>query len=131
MAATTLLPTPAAGQLEAQGAGGEQLVELGLDAHRADRATLVHHSLAELVDHVRRRADRIPAYRHCSPSSASHRERSQTTPGRATPSCTNSVSTAGLPTQRECLELLDCYGTGKVHKLAEIVAGTVLCGELS
>jgi len=26
---------------------------------------------------------------------------------------------------------VDCYGTGKVHKLAEIVAGTVLCGELS
>jgi hydroxymethylglutaryl-CoA reductase (NADPH) len=37
----------------------------------------------------------------------------------------------GLSTQRECLELLDCYGTGKVRKLAEIVAGTVLCGELS
>jgi hydroxymethylglutaryl-CoA reductase (NADPH) len=37
----------------------------------------------------------------------------------------------GLPTQRECLELLDCYGKGKVHKLAEIVAATVLCGELS
>jgi hydroxymethylglutaryl-CoA reductase (NADPH) len=37
----------------------------------------------------------------------------------------------GLPTQRECLELLGCYGTGKVHKLAEIVAATVLCGELS
>jgi hydroxymethylglutaryl-CoA reductase (NADPH) len=37
----------------------------------------------------------------------------------------------GLATQRECLELLDCYGTGKVRKLAEIVAATVLCGELS
>jgi hydroxymethylglutaryl-CoA reductase (NADPH) len=37
----------------------------------------------------------------------------------------------GLPTQRECLEVLDCYGTGKVNKLAEIVAATVLCGELS
>jgi hydroxymethylglutaryl-CoA reductase (NADPH) len=37
----------------------------------------------------------------------------------------------GLPTQRECLELLGCYGTGKVRKLAEIVAATVLCGELS
>jgi hydroxymethylglutaryl-CoA reductase (NADPH) len=37
----------------------------------------------------------------------------------------------GLATQRECLELLGCYGTGKVHKLAEIVAATVLCGELS
>ena len=30
----------------------------------------------------------------------------------------------GLPTQRECLELLGCYGTGKVRKLAEIVAAT-------
>ena len=37
----------------------------------------------------------------------------------------------GLPTQRECLEVLDCYGSGKVGKLAEIVAATVLCGELS
>jgi hydroxymethylglutaryl-CoA reductase (NADPH) len=36
-----------------------------------------------------------------------------------------------LPTQRECLELLGCYGSGKVHKFAEIVAATVLCGELS
>jgi hydroxymethylglutaryl-CoA reductase (NADPH) len=37
----------------------------------------------------------------------------------------------GLPTQRACLELLGCYGAGKVHKLAEIVAATVLCGEIS
>jgi hydroxymethylglutaryl-CoA reductase (NADPH) len=37
----------------------------------------------------------------------------------------------GLATQRECLELLGCYGKGKVRKLAEIVAATVLCGELS
>jgi len=37
----------------------------------------------------------------------------------------------GLPTQRECLELLGCYGSGGVHKLAEIVAATVLCGEVS
>jgi len=37
----------------------------------------------------------------------------------------------GLATQRECLELLDCYGPGKVRKLAEIIAATVLCGELS
>ena len=37
----------------------------------------------------------------------------------------------GLPTQRECLELLGCYGEGKAHKLAEICAGTVLAGEIS
>lgn len=37
----------------------------------------------------------------------------------------------GLPTQRECLEVLGCYGTDKVRKFAEIVAATVLCGELS
>jgi hydroxymethylglutaryl-CoA reductase (NADPH) len=37
----------------------------------------------------------------------------------------------GLPTQRECLELLGCYGPGQVGKLAEIVAATVLCGEIS
>ena len=37
----------------------------------------------------------------------------------------------GLATQRECLELLGCYGQGNVRKFAEIVAATVLCGELS
>jgi len=37
----------------------------------------------------------------------------------------------GLPTQRECLALLGCYGEGKVRKFAEIVAATVLCGEIS
>jgi hydroxymethylglutaryl-CoA reductase (NADPH) len=37
----------------------------------------------------------------------------------------------GLATQRECLEILGCYGAGKVAKFAEIVAATVLCGELS
>jgi hydroxymethylglutaryl-CoA reductase (NADPH) len=37
----------------------------------------------------------------------------------------------GLPTQRECLEALGCYGQGRVLKFAEIVAATVLCGELS
>jgi len=37
----------------------------------------------------------------------------------------------GLPTQRECLELLNCYGENKVKKFAEIIAATVLCGELS
>ena len=37
----------------------------------------------------------------------------------------------GLPTQRECLEILGCYGKGKVKKFAEIVAATVLAGEIS
>ncbi len=37
----------------------------------------------------------------------------------------------GLPTQRECLQAMDCYGKGKAHKLAEIIGATVLCGELS
>lgn len=37
----------------------------------------------------------------------------------------------GLATQRECLEMMDCYGAGKVNKLAEIIAAVVLCGELS
>ena len=37
----------------------------------------------------------------------------------------------GLPTQRECLAMMGCYGACKVNKLAEIVAATVLCGELS
>lgn len=37
----------------------------------------------------------------------------------------------GLATQRECLELLGCWGKGKVNKLAEIIAGVVLAGEIS
>jgi hydroxymethylglutaryl-CoA reductase (NADPH) len=37
----------------------------------------------------------------------------------------------GLATQRECLELLGCHGTGKVHKFAEICAAVVLAGETS
>ncbi|MBZ5609207.1 MAG: hydroxymethylglutaryl-CoA reductase [Acidobacteriia bacterium] len=36
-----------------------------------------------------------------------------------------------LATQRECLEILGCYGKGKVNRLAEIVAGVALAGELS
>ncbi|MBE9548516.1 MAG: hydroxymethylglutaryl-CoA reductase [Proteobacteria bacterium] len=37
----------------------------------------------------------------------------------------------GLATQRECLDLLGCYGKGKVFKFAEIVAAAILCGDLS
>jgi hydroxymethylglutaryl-CoA reductase (NADPH) len=37
----------------------------------------------------------------------------------------------GLPTQREALEAMGCYGVGNVYKFAEIVAGTVLAGEIS
>jgi hydroxymethylglutaryl-CoA reductase (NADPH) len=37
----------------------------------------------------------------------------------------------GLPTQQECLDVLGCRGPGKVRKLAEIVAGAVLAGEVS
>ncbi len=36
-----------------------------------------------------------------------------------------------LPTQRECLEMLGCYGKGKVRRLAEIIAGVALAGEIS
>ena len=37
----------------------------------------------------------------------------------------------GLPTQRECLEMMDCYGTGKADKFAEIIAAVVLAGDVS
>jgi hydroxymethylglutaryl-CoA reductase (NADPH) len=36
-----------------------------------------------------------------------------------------------LPTQRECLTLLGCTGRNSVHRLAEIVAGVALAGEIS
>ena len=37
----------------------------------------------------------------------------------------------GLATQRESLEILGCYGRDRVKKFAEIVAATVLAGEIS
>jgi hydroxymethylglutaryl-CoA reductase (NADPH) len=37
----------------------------------------------------------------------------------------------GLATQRECLELMDCYGKDRAYKLLEIAAGLVVAGELS
>jgi len=37
----------------------------------------------------------------------------------------------GLPTQRESLEMMDCYGTGKADKLAEIITAVVLAGDVS
>jgi hydroxymethylglutaryl-CoA reductase (NADPH) len=37
----------------------------------------------------------------------------------------------GLPTQRECLEILGCYGKGKVLKFAEIVTAVAAAGEIS
>lgn len=37
----------------------------------------------------------------------------------------------GLPTQREALSMLGCVGRGSVNRLAEIIAGVVLAGELS
>ncbi len=37
----------------------------------------------------------------------------------------------GLPTQRECLEIMGCYGKDKAAKFAEITAATVLAGDIS
>lgn len=36
-----------------------------------------------------------------------------------------------LPTQRESLEIMECFGQGKSKKFAEICAATVLAGEIS
>lgn len=36
-----------------------------------------------------------------------------------------------LGSQRECLEILGCYGTGKVRKFSEILTATVLAGEIA
>jgi hydroxymethylglutaryl-CoA reductase (NADPH) len=46
-----------------------------------------------------------------------------------------SVATVGggtaLPTPREALRIMDCVGSGKAAKMAEIVAATILGGEIS
>lgn len=36
-----------------------------------------------------------------------------------------------FPTQKECLQLMDCYGPGKSGKFAEIAIALCLTGELS
>lgn len=36
-----------------------------------------------------------------------------------------------LPTQKECLEIMDCHGSGKARKFAEICGAVALSGELS
>ncbi len=36
-----------------------------------------------------------------------------------------------LPTARECLDMMDCFGTGKARKFAEICAALCLSGEIS
>jgi len=36
-----------------------------------------------------------------------------------------------LATQRECLEIMDCYGKDRARKLAEIIAAVALAGEVS
>lgn len=36
-----------------------------------------------------------------------------------------------LPTQKECLEIMDCYGAGKAKKFAEICGALCLAGEIS
>ncbi|HEY6176634.1 MAG TPA: hydroxymethylglutaryl-CoA reductase [Kofleriaceae bacterium] len=37
----------------------------------------------------------------------------------------------GLATQRQCLEMLGCYGQGKANKFAEICAAVALAGDIS
>ncbi len=37
----------------------------------------------------------------------------------------------GLASPKECLEILHCYGKGKVNKLAEIIGAVALAGEIS
>ena len=36
-----------------------------------------------------------------------------------------------LDTQKECLQIMDCYGAGKSDKFAEIIGATLLAGEVS
>jgi hydroxymethylglutaryl-CoA reductase (NADPH) len=36
-----------------------------------------------------------------------------------------------LPTANECLQMMDCYGSGGAKKFAEICAVTAMAGEIS
>lgn len=45
--------------------------------------------------------------------------------------CATHGGGTGLPTQRECLEILGCLGKDKADKFAEIVAAVVLAGDVS
>ncbi len=45
--------------------------------------------------------------------------------------CATHGGGTALPAQRECLEMMDCFGSGKADKLAEIIAAVVLAGDIS
>ena len=45
--------------------------------------------------------------------------------------CATHGGGTGLPAQRECLQMMDCFGTGKADKLAEIITAVVLAGDVS
>ena len=45
--------------------------------------------------------------------------------------CAHYGGGTGLSTQREGLEMLGCYGKDKVNKFAEIIAATILAGDIS
>lgn len=41
------------------------------------------------------------------------------------------LESSDIGTQKECLELIGCYGPGRVEKFAEILAATSLAGEIT
>lgn len=45
--------------------------------------------------------------------------------------CATHGGGTGLPTQKECLQLLGCEGDGSAKKLAEIIGAAVLAGDIS
>jgi hypothetical protein len=102
-------------------------------AHRRTRNG--HHRRTPGLDRPDTTADPRSAGRRCSPQGRPApggdrrgRRLCVTLPSLIVATCGGGTA---LPTQRQCLELLDCFGTGKADKLAEIVAAVALAGDIS
>ena len=66
-----------------------------------------------------------------STSSSPARTTSTSSPGSPISSSARSGAGPSLPTQSACLALLDCRGDGTARKFAEIVAATLVAGDLA
>lgn len=105
--------------------GGIQSGSIGVNGHFANALAAVYLACGQDVA--------------CVAESAVGTSRAEVTPDGDLYVCVTMpnivVGTVGggthLPTQRECLEIMGCYGKGKAKKLAEICAATALAGEIS
>jgi hydroxymethylglutaryl-CoA reductase (NADPH) len=98
---------------------------IGMNAHAANGLTAIFIACGQDPAHV---VDSQVSVSACEVTSGGDLYISLAIPNLVVGTVGGGVS---LGAQRECLSLLDCYGTGKAKKFAEIVAAAVLAGELA